>query len=152
MSYTSADARAQLLAELASATESLGIALTALGQAYESLDEQTADRLEEELFRPVQGAFGRGKRTFADFALRYDLPARDFPDAPPAGRPGDSRAAIERAREAVQAADETLATLQDSMLPVEVGDTEVRAGLAQIRELISPLPLRARGLLRVLGR
>jgi hypothetical protein len=38
------------------------------------------------------------------------------------------------------------------MLPVEVGDPEVRAGLMQIRESIGPLSGRARELLRVLGR
>ena len=45
-----------------------------------------------------------------------------------------------------------LATLQDSMLPVEVGDPELRAGLSAVRESIGPLPGRARELLRTLGR
>ncbi len=38
-----------------------------LGSAYEQLDDQQADRLEEQLFRPVQRAYGRAKRTHAQF-------------------------------------------------------------------------------------
>ena len=42
--------------------------------------------------------------------------------------------------------------LQDSLLPVEVGDTELRAGLSRTRELIAPLPAAAREMVRTLGR
>ena len=45
-----------------------------------------------------------------------------------------------------------LADLQDSMRPVEVGDAELRAGLAEVRALLAPLPDRAREILRTLGR
>jgi hypothetical protein len=38
------------------------------------------------------------------------------------------------------------------MLPVEVGDRVLRAGLAEVRELISSVPPRAEALLRTLGR
>jgi len=38
------------------------------------------------------------------------------------------------------------------MRPVEVGDTELRAGLAEVRELIGVLPDRAREFVRRLGR
>jgi hypothetical protein len=38
------------------------------------------------------------------------------------------------------------------MMPVEVGDAELRAGLAEVRELVGPLPHRAREIERVLGR
>ena len=38
------------------------------------------------------------------------------------------------------------------MLPVEVGDPELRAGLEEVRELLSALPGRARQLVRTLGR
>ena len=37
-------------------------------------------------------------------------------------------------------------------MPVEVGDTELRAGLAEARELVGPLTNRAREIVRVLGR
>jgi hypothetical protein len=59
---------------------------------------------------------------------------------------------VETASDAVSEADELLADLQDSMLPVEVGDAELRAGLAEVRELLSPLPDRAAQLLRGFGR
>ena len=38
------------------------------------------------------------------------------------------------------------------MLPVEVGDPELRAGLAEVRELVSHLRGDARELLRTFGR
>jgi hypothetical protein len=53
---------------------------------------------------------------------------------------------------AVGRADNALATLQDSMLPVEVGDPELRAALADLRELVGTLEVRARELVRTLGR
>ena len=45
-----------------------------------------------------------------------------------------------------------LAELQDSMMPVEVGDRELRAGLSETRESIAELPARARRLMRTQGR
>ena len=59
---------------------------------------------------------------------------------------------VETAADAVTEADDILADLQDSMLPVEVGDAELRAGLAEVRELLGPLPERAEQLLRGFGR
>ena len=38
------------------------------------------------------------------------------------------------------------------MLPVEVGDTELRAGLAQVRESLGDVSVRARNLVRTVGR
>ena len=38
------------------------------------------------------------------------------------------------------------------MRPVEVGDAELRAGLAEVRELLGDLRARARELTRTLGR
>ena len=70
MPYTTADARQQLLDTLAEATEALGSALAALGEAYEQLDERSGDVLEQELFRPVQLAYGRARRTHTAFAER----------------------------------------------------------------------------------
>jgi hypothetical protein len=52
----------------------------------------------------------------------------------------------------VEAADRGLAELQDSMRPVEVGDPELRAGLAQVRELVGSVRTRARELVRRWGR
>jgi hypothetical protein len=151
MSYTAADGRRQLLDEFAVGADDLGVALVALGEAYERLDDQTADRLEQQLFRPVQVAYGRAQRSHAEFSARHQLPPRAFP-TPTLPAPADARDEIGRALDALHRADDTLATLQDSLLPVEVGDREVRAGISEVRALIAPLAGQARELLRTLGR
>ena len=56
MAYTHVEARQRLLDALAEATDCLAQALESLGAAYEQLDDQQADRLEEQLFLPVQRA------------------------------------------------------------------------------------------------
>ena len=71
---TTIEAREEILAELRIAIDRIGLALACLGQAYELLDEMTGDRLEAELFRPVQRAYARAKRTQAAFAARVELP------------------------------------------------------------------------------
>ena len=152
MAYVTREAREQLLGTVAEATDEIGGALAALGAAYEQLDEQSGDRLEAELFRPVQVAYGRARRTHAGFAERHGLPARAFEPAT-AGLPSQGvRGFVEHAMEALEEADAILSELQDSMRPVEVGDPELRAGLAEVRELISGPPERARRFLGLLGR
>src|SRR5580704_8137043 len=152
MAYTTADARQGLLDTVAAAIEQLGVALSALGEAYEQLDERSAERLEEQLFRPVQLAYGRAQRTYASFAERHRLAARSFAPAP-AGAPSTGvRGFIDEATRAAGAAGADLAELQDSMLPVEVGDGELRSGLREVRELLGPLDTRAREFVRTLGR
>src|SRR5437870_4761376 len=114
---------------LAEATDAIGVALASLGAAYEQLDEYRAAELEEELFRPVQLAYGRARRTHADFAGRYGLTSRHF-EPPSAGLPSTgAKGFIGNAVVAVGRADTALAELQDSLLPVEVGDRELRAAL-----------------------
>jgi len=151
MAYTNEEGRQQLLDELGSAADAIAIAVAALGEAYELLDEQTADRLEEVLFRPAIAASGRAKRTYADFAQRHGFPTRTF-DTGNAGHASGARGHIDHAVEALRRADDELAALQDSMLPVEVGDAEVRAGISDTRALLGPLPNAARELERTLGR
>ena len=152
MAYAAGEARQELLDTVAEATDELAAAIASLGAAYEQLDEHSADRLEEQLFRPVQSAYGRVRRTHAAFAARHGLPERTFQPAT-AGAPSHGvRGFLDMALEAVEQADTTLAELQDSMRPVEVGDAELRAGLAEVRELLDPLPDRARELLRRWGR
>jgi hypothetical protein len=151
MAYTTADARKQLLDGLAEAIDELAFALASLGEAYEQLDEQKADKLEQELFRPVQVAYGRAKRTHAEFARRHGLPARSFEPATPEAPSQGIKGFLSSAMEAVGKADHAL-TRQHSMLPIEVGDTELRAGLQDVRRLIAGLPEQARQLLRALGR
>ena len=152
MTYIAAEARQRLLDEIADAIDALGRALSALGAAYELLDERSADRLEDELFGPVQKAYGRGQRTHADFATRHRLPGRAFtqPSAGTASR--DPRVFLERAVDAVEDAEELLVELQDSMMPVQVGDPELRAGLADVRNLVAAAQAAAPQFLRTLGR
>jgi hypothetical protein len=152
MSDTSAEVRQELLDALAEAADELARGLAFVGDAYERLDEHTADTLERELFRPLQAAYGRAQRTHAGFAGRYGLPTRAFEPAP-AGSPSHGvRDLLDAAVEAVHAADDTLATLQDSMVPVEYGDAELRAGLQQVRQAIGDIPVRARNIARTVGR
>lgn len=152
MSYTTAQGRQQLLDELASATEQIATALANLGEAYEALDERSGERLEEQLFGPAQLALGRSKRAHGAFAQRHGMPSHSFASAragaPSSGVKGFLQAAIE----AIQAADLQLAELQDSMLPVEVGDAELRSDLSEIRTLLGQLPGRTQQLLRTFGR
>src|SRR5689334_3997909 len=122
MVQTTAEARQQLLDTLGRATEQIGFALAALGAAYEQLDELRADQLEEQLFRPVQLAFGRARRIYTEFASRHGIASRDFESPSPGLASTGAKGFIERAVAAFTGADETLAELQDSMLPVEVGD------------------------------
>jgi hypothetical protein len=152
MAYTTAEGRQELLESLADAIDELGFALAALGAAYEQLDVMSADKLEEELFGPVQRAYGRAKRTYGAFAKRAGLEAESF-DPQEAGLPSTGAIGfIGEAVNAIAAAGGKLATLQDSPMLLEVGDIELRQGLAEVRELIDPLAHVARDLLRRLGR
>jgi hypothetical protein len=152
MAYIAGEARQELLDTIAAATDELGVALAALGAAYEQLDEHSGDRLEEKLFRPVQVAYGRAKRTHAGFAERHGLAGRSFEPAS-AGLPSQGvKGFLDRALEAVGVADHMLAELQDSMRPVEVGDPELRAGLSEVRELVGGVSGQGREFLRTFGR
>jgi hypothetical protein len=153
LAYVAREAREELLGTIAEAIDELGRALGALGDAYEQLDERTADALEEELFRPAQAAYGRAKRTYTGFAGRHGLAAeRTFEPVSPGAASRGVRGFVDIAVEAIEDADAILAELQDSMRPVEVGDAELRAGLAEVRELLSALPERARRMISRFGR
>jgi hypothetical protein len=149
---TTAEARQRLLDEIAAAIDELGNALGALGTAYELLDERMADRLEEELFRPVQVAYGRARRTHTAFAERHQLPTRTFTPSEPEAPSHGVKGLVEHVVEAVEECDLLLSELQDSMMPVEYGDPELRAGLAEVRELVGNVESRAREFVRVFGR
>jgi hypothetical protein len=152
MSYTEADARQQLLDRLAVATDQLARALASLTGAYEQLGEAEGERLEDWLFRPVQRAYGRARSTHSGFAARYGFEQREFetpvPEAPSTG----VRGFVEHAVEAAGAADTAIAELQDSLMPIEVGDAELRAGLTEVRQLLDGLPERARRFISEFGR
>jgi hypothetical protein len=152
MAYTSESARLQLLDELGQAIDQLGVAINALGEAYETADELTAEELETRLFRPAQAAYGRAQRTRSGFAERHRLTAERPAPAPVSSPSADPRVHVERAASAIEQADQVIAEMQDSMLPVEVGDRELRDGLTEVRELIATTPSEARRLLRTIGR
>jgi hypothetical protein len=152
MAITALEARGKILEDLADAVEQAALAVACLGEAYELLTIGPADRLEAELFRPVQRAYGRGKRTHDQFAERFGLPARELV-TPSAGLPSQGvKSFVERATVAAADADRRIADLQDTMLPIESGDAELRTGLSEVRELLSGLPGPAREFLRTLGR
>jgi hypothetical protein len=152
VAYSAHEARGQLLDDLAVAIDQLAFALACIGEAYDELDERAADVLEEEIFKPLQAAYGRAKRTHSEFAKRYRLPERSFEERSPGTHSADPRVYLDRAVEAMEQADHAIAGLQDSMMPVEVGDTELRAGLSETRSLIAELPARGRRLVRARGR
>jgi hypothetical protein len=152
MAYTTAEGRQELLDAFAEVIEHIGVALAALGAAYEQLDEHNADRLEAELFGPVQRAYGRAKSAHGRFAERHGFTSGPF-ESPSAGIPSTgAKGFIDNAVDAVARADGALSALQDSMLPTEVGDAELRAALANVRELLGGVRQQARGLERTLGR
>jgi hypothetical protein len=152
MAYTTLAGRQQLLDSIAGAIDELGFALASLGEAYEHVDEHAGEQLEEGLFRPVRAAYGRAQRVYSAFAERSSLPGRTFEPRPPGAPSSGAKGFIDSAIEAVAQADGELATLQDSMLPVEVGDAELRAGITEVRAHLGDLRGRARELVRVLGR
>src|SRR5208282_5573215 len=109
-------------------------------------------RVEEQLFRPVQRAYGRARSAYTGFATRHGLTAGEPDEAARAAPSHGVKGLIDDASGDVHLADGALATLQDSLLPVEVGDAQLRAELAQVRELLSGFDARARELLRTFGR
>ena len=122
----------ELVDTVAQAANEPGFASACLAEAYEQLDEYNGDRLEAECFRPVQTAYGRAMRTHMEFAGRSGLQAAAF-EAQLTGLASQGAASfIARAVDAVGVADRILAGLQDSMLPVEAGDEELRAGLKAV--------------------
>jgi hypothetical protein len=152
VSYTNAEGRERIVRELRAAADQIALALDYLSEAYEQVDENFADRLEAQLFSPVQAAYARARRTGSDFVGRHGVAGVDGSQAPAAARPHGAPALIEAAGESIEQADQWIAELQDSMLPVEVGDQQLRAGLSETRELLTALPSRAHEIVRTLGR
>jgi hypothetical protein len=152
MAYNAQEARVDLLRDLGAAIDQLGFAIAALGEAYEELDEGTADRLEEQLFRPAQLAYATAQRAHTNFAQRYGLRSATFSLGSGGTHTGDPRVYVERAVTALEGADQAIADLQDSLMPVEVGDPELRARLSETRTLLGPLPGRGHALISARGR
>jgi hypothetical protein len=152
MAITQAEARQQILDDLGGANERIAFAVACLGTAYELLSIGPADRLEAELYGPVQRAYGRGKRTRMQFAERTGFEVSEYESPSPGLKSQGAKAFVERAVVAAADADRRLADLQDTMLPVESGDAELRSGLSEVRTLLAVLPVNAREFLRTLGR
>ena len=148
-----ADARQDLLDALAEAIGELGLALATLGEAYELLDENSQDRLEEQLFGPIQKGYGRAQRTYAS-VRRARAPVQPHVHRAlrrrrtPVTRASTSTAPSRRSIEG----EERLIELQDSMMPVTYGDPELRAGLAEVREFVAAARERSHDFMRTLGR
>lgn len=152
MTYSSDEGRRELLEATAEAADAIGVALAALGEAYELVDDDTAERLEQQIFGPAQAAYGRAKRSHTEFASRHGLAPQPFATAEPGAPSAGAAGYVEQAVDAAERADDILSELQDSMLPVEVGDPELRAALADVRTRLAEVPIGARELLRTLGR
>ena len=152
MPTTTLEAREQIISDLGAATVQIGFAVGCLGAAYELLDEVTADRLESELFRPAQRAFAKARHASGGFAERYGL-SPSTREAPSPGLASQGvKALVEKAVTASNEGSRRIAELQDSMLPIEAGDAELRAALAETRELVDQLAGPAREFLKTLGR
>src|SRR5215212_6861229 len=98
---TDLEVRQGVLDTIGESIEQLGAALAALGLAYELLDEHSQDRLEDELFGPVQKGYGRAKKTYADFAARYSLESATFEQPGSSSGSRDLRRFLDTAIESV---------------------------------------------------
>jgi hypothetical protein len=153
MTYTSHEGRERILRESGEAAAALLGSIEALGAAYEALDDNAAQDLESRLYDPVGRAAKTLLATAAAFAQRCDEPferpvAKHFAG----GREDGPRQYVDAAVALVGEADALLAELQDSLLPIEVGDAPLREGLAATRRTVASLPQAARELERTLGR
>ena len=131
MTYSTAEARHTLLDTVAEAADDLALGARRTSERPTSCwTSSTADRLEAELFRPAQIAYGRAQSAHAEFAKRHGIAPAVPSDR---RRRGSSRPAREARSTAPStrsaSADARLADLQDSMLPVEVGDPPLRGAL-----------------------
>jgi hypothetical protein len=103
-------------------------------------------------FRPVQRAYGRAKRAYAEFASRHGLNGREF-TMPSPGMPSTGvKGFIQNAVDAVERAERELVALQESPIAIEVGDIDLRAGLTEVRRLIDGLSQHARAFVSTFGR
>jgi len=152
MAITQAEARQRIIDDLGAAEGRIGHALSVIGLAYEELTTAPADRLEEMIYRPVQKAYGRCKRTRSQFAERVGIDAVRIDPASPGLRSQGARALVELGVAEAGDGDRLIAELQDTMLPVESGDPELRAGLAEARAHLTGLATASREFLRTLGR
>lgn len=152
MATPDVDAHLQLLDSVGQAANELTQALAMLTEAFEQLDERQAERLEEALFRPIQRAYGRAKRAYGGYAERRGLEAAPLA-TPTAPAPSIGvKGLVEGAVEAAAQVDSELVMLQDSLMLIELGDADLRAGLAEVRQALAEVSDGARSFLRTFGR
>lgn len=152
MPISTQESHERIVGDLGAAAEQLALAVACLGEAYEQLSVMAADRMEADIYAPVQRALGRTKRTRSQFAERVGREASPIAD-PQTGRSSQgAKVFIERAAGATTQAGGLIADLQDTGMAIESGDAELRAGLSEIRDLLAPVPAQAREFLRTLGR
>ena len=152
MPVSTREARERIVGDLGSAAEPLSLGVACLGEAYEQLSVMAADRMEAELYGPMQRAFGRTKRTRSQFASRTGIDVEEPAEPLPGRASQGAKSFVERAAGAASQADGLIADLQDTGYAIDAGDAELRAGLAEIRDLLGPVPGAARNFLRTLGR
>ncbi len=152
MAITREESQEQIIEALGLAIEHIALAVECLGEAFEQLSDSEGERLEADLFGPVQKGYGRARRTRDGFAQRVGMRPGPLTDLIPGPRSQGAKSFVERAEEAAGEADRAIAELQDTMLPIEAGDPELRAGLAEVREQLAGVPVAAREFLRTLGR
>lgn len=152
MAITHQEAREQILEVMATAIEHIALSVESLGEAYEQMSDDEADRLEADLFGPVQKAYGVARRTSRGFSERVTVTGREPEALSHGSRTQSAKELVDRAVFAAEEADREIAELQDTMYPIESGDAELRAGLAEVRDLLDGLPGASRELLRTLGR
>jgi hypothetical protein len=152
MAITTEEGRGEILAELSDAIERLALGAQRFGDAYEVMSAGAGERLEGALYMPAQKAYGRCMRTYRHFADMYGFTPQSFAPAAPGAPSHGAKGLIDQGVIATAEADAILADLQDSGRPVEFGDADLRAGLADVRALIGPIPAAAREFVRTLGR
>ena len=152
MTYTTAQAREQLLRERCPGDRRDRLRARVPGRGVRAARRTERRPARGGAVPPVQVAYGRAQRTYNEFAARHEPPGSEVRTAPSGAPSHGVKGFLDGAVDGVARADGTLATLQDSMLPVEVGDPELRAGLEEVRKLLGEVPGRARQFVRTLGR
>jgi hypothetical protein len=153
VTYDPAQARRALVDELLDAAAEISTAIAYASAAHERLDDTSADRLEAQVFAPLQKALGTLRRAAGGFAARHGDPAASSSAPPPEPHPSQGVAALlEGCGAAARTADEHLGALQDSLVLVELGDADLRAGVSDARRRLGEVPTALRAFTRTLGR
>lgn len=153
VTYDPAEARRALVDDLLGAAQDVAEAIAYASAAYDLLDDTSGDRLEEQVFAPLQKALGALRRAAEGFATRHGIAAPAAAPPPPEPHPSQGVAALlDGCGAAARRADDHLGTLQDSLLLIDLGDAELRTGVADVRRRLGGVPAALRTFTRMLGR